>query len=453
MTSSSRYSTAKHFIMKKITRRNFVKHSAVAATAMAIPASSYSRIIGANERVNFAIAGLNSRGLAHILAASVVENAAVTAFCDVDPRVFDKSQRSLSQMDGGTAKTYIDIRKLLENKDIDALTIATPDHWHAPMAIMAMQAGKHVYLEKPCSHNPQEGEWLIEAQQKTGMVLQIGNQQRSAPTSMEARQDILDGKLGEVYHGKSWYANTRGPIGVGKKTLVPDWLDWELWQGPAPRREFKDNWVHYNWHWFWDWGTGEINNNGLHEMDICRWLMGVDYPVRVGSSGGRYHFDDDWEFYDTQIANFEFAEGKMITWEGRSCNGMSYFERGRGATVHGTEGSILIDRNGYFLYDLKGKLMKQVNERSYSATTDTMGIGALDRNHMVNFADAIRTGAKLYSPVEEAHKSTLMCHLGNIAQKFGRKLNIDTSNGKILNDEEAMTMWGREYEKGWEPKV
>ena len=439
--------------MKKITRRNFVKKSAVGATTMAFTASSYARILGANDRINIAVAGLNSRGKGHIRAVAPIKNVTIAAFCDVDKRVFEKRQKLLTELGGNNAKTYTDIRKLLESKEIDALTIATPDHWHTPMAIMAMQAGKDVYLEKPCSHNPKEGEWLIEAQHNTGKVLQIGNQQRSAPTSIEAMQDIREGIIGDVYFGKAWYSNNRGSIGTGEKAKVPDWLDWDLWQGPAPRKEFKDNWVHYNWHWFWHWGTGEINNNGLHELDICRWALGVDYPIKVTSSGGRFHFSDEWEFYDTQVASFEYEDGKMITWEGRSCNGMKHFDRGRGATIHGTDGSILLDRNVYNVYDNKGNLIKQVKERRHSATTDTVGIGGLDVYHMNNFINSIRNSEKLNSPVEEAHKSTLMCHLGNIAQKYERVLHTDSKNGAILNDKEAMSMWRREYANGWEPKI
>ena len=434
-------------------RRSFIKKAAIGATAMAFPAASYSRIIGSNERINIVVAGLNGRGQAHIIAAENIKNINIVALCDPDKRVFDKAQKLLSDNARTKAITYADIRKALENKDLDAVTIAAPDHWHTPMAIMAMQSDKHVYLEKPCSHNPQEGEWLSEAQHKTGKVLQIGNQQRSAPTSMEAKKDILEGLIGEVYYGKAWYNNTRGTIGVGKKVPVPNELDWQLWQGPAPRREYHDNWVHYNWHWFWDWGTGEINNNGLHEIDICRWMLGTDFPTKVTSSGGRFQFKDDWEFYDTQVASFEFADGKMITWEGRSCNGFEQYERGRGATIHGSDGTILLDRNVYLAYDKDGKLLKQVNERSMSATTNTLGVGELDIYHFENFANSIRQGQPLNSPVNEAHKSTLMCHLGNIAQKYGRTLLTDPKNGKILNDQEAMSMWGREYENGWRPKI
>lgn len=440
--------------MKNINRRKFIKNtSTIGASAFAFPAISYSRILGANERINTAVAGLNSRGLAHVIAIGDIKDLNVTAFCDPDSRVFSRAQKTLDEYGGGKAETYADVRKLLENKNIDTITIATPDHWHAPMSIMAMQAGKHVYVEKPVSHNPQEGEWLLEVQKKTGKVLQIGSQQRSAPTSMEAKQDIVEGIIGDVYYGKAWYNNTRGSIGIGKKAAVPKELNWDIWQGPAPRKEYMDNWVHYNWHWFWNWGTGEINNNGLHEIDICRWMLDLKYPNKVTSSGGRFHFNDDWEFYDTQIANYEYNDGKMITWEGRSCNGMHQYERGRGVTIHGTEGSILLDRNTYKAYSHDGKLLKQVNERTGSATTNTMGVGGLDIYHFQNFADAINKGTQLNAPINEAHISTTMCHLGNIAQKYGRVLKFNPNNGSVLNDNEAMSMWKREYEKGWEPKV
>ena len=434
----------------RMKRRSFLKNTGLASATLFVPAKSYARILGANERVNVAVAGIRSRGQAHLLAALEVNNVEVTALCDVDSRTFARNQELLKNAGRDAAKTYADVRRLLENRDIDVLTCATPDHWHAPMGILAMEAGKHAYLEKPCSHNPAEGEMLVATAKKTGKVLQIGNQQRSAPTSIEAVRDIKAGIIGEAYYGKAWYSNTRGPIGKSTEVPVPEWLDWELWQGPAPRRTYTDNYVHYNWHWFWHYGTGEINNNGLHEMDICRWALGVDLPTRVTSAGGRYHFDDDWEFYDTQVASFEFADQKSLTWEGRSCSGMLHHDRGRGATIHGTEGSILLDRNAYFVYDLQRNLIKQVNERSFSATTDTQGIGGLDVYHMRNFINAIRSGEALNSPIEEAHKSTLLCHLGNMAQRFGGSLDVDPSTGKPKS-KDAMQLWAREYEPGWAP--
>lgn len=440
--------------MKK-TRRTFLKTSALVAGSLSIPlsAKSYSRIIGANDRINYAVAGLNGRGRAHIYAAnSFPKTMHLHALCDVDNRTFGKVAKEFPDQVSSSTINQADIRKILEDKDLDVLTIATPDHWHAPMAIMAMNAGKNVYLEKPCSHNPEEGEWLIAVQKKTGKVLQIGNQQRSAPTSISVVDDIKDGIIGEAYYGKCWYANTRGPIGIGKTAKVPDWLDWDLWQGPAPRKEYKDNWVHYNWHWFWNWGTGEINNNGMHELDICRWALGVDLPNEVSSSGGRYSFKDDWEFYDTQVASFQFPENKMITWEGRSCTGYAFYDRGRGSTIHGTAGTVLLDRDGYTVYDLKNKVIKIEKERSASAALNTVGIGGLDNLHMLNFINAIQKGEKLHSPIEDAHKSTLLCHLGNMSQHFNKTLKIDTQTGKPL-DKDVQTMWGRSYEDGWKPKV
>jgi predicted dehydrogenase len=240
---------------------------------------------------------------------------------------------------------------------------------------------------------------------------------------------------------------------MGQRAPVPDWLNWELWQGPAPRREYQDIWVHYNWHWYWNWGTGEINNNGTHEIDICRWALGVKYPIMVNSAGGRYHYNDDWEFYDTQIANYQYEDGKMITWEGRSCNPFRFHNRGRGATIHGTEGTILLDRNNYIAWDLDNNEIKHMEEGEESATMDTTGMGSLDVKHMTNMLNTIRDGAEQHSPIDEGAISNDLCHLGNISQEMGRALHIDPKTGKIMGDGQAMQMWGRTYEPGWEPTV
>ena len=440
---------------KKFNRRDFIMKSSAGAIGLSVAttARSYANILGANDRMNFATIGVHGRGKALIMAAAAQKNAAMTAICDVDSREADITGNFVQKRFDKKPDFYTDIRKLLEDKNIDALLIATPDHWHAPMTLMGVQADKHVYVEKPCSHNPREGELLVEARQKYGKVIQMGNQQRSAPISIQAVKDIREGMIGEVYYGKAWYANDRKTIGVGKTSEVPSWLDWELWQGPAPHTKYKDNYVHYNWHWFRNWGTGEICNNGAHEIDVCRWALGVGYPKYVASSGGRYHFKDDWEFYDTQVANYEFEGGKMITWEGRSCNGLKHYERGRGSTIHGTNGTILLDRNKYIAYDKQGKVIKEIEEKEKSATLDTTGAGVLDVLHVKNFIGAIKDGETQNSPIKEGHISTLLCHLGNISQKVGRKLELDVSNGHILNDEEAMKEWGREYEQGWDMKV
>lgn len=436
-------------------RREFIKKAALGTVGLSftMSAKSYASILGANDRINFAVVGANSRGRAHISAIAKVKNASLGYLCDVDTRVFDAAGAHIETALGKKAKNEKDFRKLVEYKDIDAITIATPEHWHAPMGIMGANAGKHIYVEKPCSHNPNETKMLVASQKKNNIVMQMGNQQRSGKASIQAINDIREGVIGQVYMGKAWYSNARKSIGVGKPAPVPDWLDWELWQGPAPRKPYKDNVVHYNWHWFRHWGTGELHNNGTHEIDICRWALGVDYPNRVTSAGGRYHFQDDWEFYDTQVVNYEFEGGKLITWEGKSCNPFEFYNRGRGVTIHGTEGTILLDRNVYIVYNMAGEKVKEMKEGEVSATTDTQGEGILDVYHFNNFADAIREGKQLNAPIADASISTQLCHFGNISQETGRAISIDTVKGTIVNDKQALSSWSREYEKGWEPVV
>ena len=442
---------------RKQTRKEFIKTAATGVAGLAItsvlPISSFANVLGANETLNVAVMGTNSRGGYLAIKFAEAENTKVTYICDVDQRAIDKSILSIYEKYGYKPKGEVDIRKVLENKDVDIFVIAAPDHWHAPASIMALQAGKHVYVEKPCSHNPREGELLVEAQKKYGKLVQMGNQQRSSYESIEAVKLIQEGIIGNAYYGKAWYANTRGSIGIGEPATVPEWLNWDLFQGPAPHQEFKDNIVHYNWHWFWNWGTGEILNNGTHEVDLCRWALGVDYPERVSSNGGRYCYKDDWEFYDTQIASYDFAGGKSINWEGRSCNGNLINGRGRGSAIYGTEGTAIIDRNGYEFYDKSNKLIKEAKAGTVNATMNIVGGGDLEKLHIGNFLDGIRLGKKLNSPITESNKSVTICQLGNISQKMGRSLETDTKTARILNDREAMKMWGRKYEKGWEVKV
>ena len=444
----------KKSIKKKSSRREFIKKSALgtAGLTFAFTAKSYGNILGSNERVNMAVAGLNGRGGGLTRTILKSNHGTVAYLCDVDRRAMEKVKKGVKEKSNQDPKLEKDFRKILEQKDVDALVIAAPDHWHTPMSIQALQAGKHVYVEKPCGHNGAEGEMLVAAQRKYGKVVQMGNQQRSAPTSIQAMKDIKEGIIGDVYYAKAWYANKRGGIGRGKAMPVPEWLDWELWQGPAPRVNFQDIFVHYNWHWFWNWGTGEVCNNGTHEIDICRWALGVDYPTKVSSTGGRFHYNDDWEFYDTQSVSFEFEGGKALNWEGRSCNNFKFWDRGRGSSIHGTKGTIVLDRNKYIVYDQDNKVIKEMDEKTMSATMNTVGEGGLDVYHMNNFTDVIREGVEQNSPILEGHKSVVLCHLGNIAQKVGRSLKTDPTNGHILKNRKAMKMWGREYEKGWNPK-
>lgn len=434
-------------------RKTFLKKSVLTGTAL-LSAPAILKA-GRNDQINFAVAGIRSRGRALCEAIHFSPNTKITWFCDVDDTIIEEHQKWHQETIGYVPKLEKDFRKLIEHPDIDVIAIATPEHWHAPMAIMAMEAGKHVYIEKPCSHNPHENELLVAAQKKYGKHCQMGNQQRSAVTSQKGIQEIHDGIIGEAYYGKAWYSNTRGSIGVGNEIPVPATLDWDLWQGPAPRRSYHDNVHPYNWHWFKDWGTGEIHNNGTHEIDICRWALNVKLPDRVTSSGGRYHFDDDWEFYDTQLAGFQFGSHKLINWEGKSCNGKTFYGRGRGAMIYGTKGSMLLDRGGIILYDLDGNIIKEEREPEKGATdtADTQGFDTLTVNHMTNMVEAIRNGEQLHAPIADASISTMLCHYGNIAQEVGGSIDIDTTSGKIVNNNEAQKYWKREYEQGWEPRI
>jgi predicted dehydrogenase len=438
------------------TRRGFLKGLALGSAGLAVAgmdARTYARILGANERVRFAIIGLHGRGYGHLDALAHCQNAAVTRVCDVDGRELDRFAAAAAQAFGKAPAAERDFRRILEAKDVDAVTIATPEHWHAPMAIAALQAGKHVYVEKPCSHNPREGELLVEAQKKYGRLVQMGNQQRSSGHTAEIVGKIRAGLIGRPYFGKAWYSNTRTAIGVGRVVPVPEALDWELWQGPAPRRPYKDNIHPYNWHWFWHWGTGETLNNGTHEVDVCRWALGVDYPDSVTASGGRYHFKDDWEFYDTLVTSFDYGD-RLITWEGMSCQGKQYYGRSRGVTIHGTEGTVLVDRDGYQVFSLDDKLLSEFDTRQKKASSrDLQSIDDMTARHFQNLIDGIRAGERLRAPVAEGNVSVTMLQLSNIAWKVGRTLHLDRTTGHIVGGDAAMALWGREYEKGWEPKV
>jgi len=447
--------------MKSSSRRDFIKKSVGISVAVAagnlIPeysALSYSRIKGANERIRVSVMGVNSRGAALAQSFASQDNCDVLHICDVDTRAIAKWIGELGKVRQIKVKDFRDFRKSLESKDIDALVIAAPDHWHAPASLLALQAGKHVYVEKPCSHNPAEGEMLVRAARQYGKSVQMGSQRRSYPNVITAVQELKNGIIGRAYFGRGWYTNTRGPIGVGKEAVVPEWLDWNLWQGPAPRKPYKDNVVHYNWHWFWHWGTGEALNNGTHMVDLMRWGLGVDYPFRISSNGGRYRYKDDWETPDTQVISMDFDDGVTMTWEGRSCNGQQILDTGAGAIFYGEKGSMFIDGNSYTIYDHGNNVVKEVkNEIKVDPLNLANPSGNLDVYHIQNFFDAISKGNRLNADIAEGHKSTLLVQLGNIAQRVGRSLNIDKETGHIKGDKEAMRMWSRTYEKGWEMKL
>lgn len=438
------------------TRRTFIKKTTMGGAVVTLgsiilPQMGYAKFFGANERLNIAVMGVRSRGKALTEGIHAYSDAKIIYNCDVDGRILKEHSEWCQENIGYIPKMEKDFRKILEDRDVDAVFIATPDHWHAPLAIMALQAGKHVYVEKPCSHNPYETELLIAAQKKYGKKVQMGNQARSSEQHKLAIKEIHEGIIGDVYKGETYYSNNRPTIGKGKVIEVPEALNWELWQGPAPREQYKDNIHPYHWHWFRKWGTGEVNNNGTHEIDVVRWALGVDYPKSVTSFGGKYTYDDDWEFPDNQEVIYQFENDKRIIYTGHSRG--EIVTEPPNAIVYGSKGAITFSKNDYKIFDLEGKPIQEEKEIDQMDSSDTVGGGSTTVSHVANFFDSIRKDVKLNSPIVEAGITTMLAHLGNIAHYVGHTINIDPSTGKIINDAEAMSYWKREYAPGWEPNV
>jgi predicted dehydrogenase len=429
-----------------ITRRGFLQRtSALTAGAAAWSvARSLRAAPGPNDKVRVAILGCNGRGMNHIAAYLSLPNAEIACICDVDSRALERGLNAVAKSQPKKPKGVKDLRRVLDDPDIDAVSIAMPDHWHAPAAIMACAAGKHVYVEKPGSHNGQESEWLVAAARKYRRQVQMGNQRRSWPWVREAIQALRDGELGQLYFARAWYTNHRASIGRGKLAPVPAWLDYSLWQGPAPEHPFQDNVIHYKWHWFWRWGTGELGNNGVHAIDLARWGLGVDLPRRVTCGGNRYHYHDDWETPDVYVATFDFGD-KGIVWEGQSCDPRGFEGEGFGVNFYGEKGSMTLGSSAK-IYDLKNKLAREIPGKIEGGLSS-------DAVHFANFLDGIREGKPLHSEIEDGQKSTLLCHLGNVAWRAGRTVNFDPSTRAITGDDAAAALWQREYREGWTPKV
>jgi predicted dehydrogenase len=439
-------------------RRKFIQNVAITGTSLLVgPGLAMGGIFkgSPNKKVVIGVMGVNSRGafLAQKLAA--LPDVEIGYICDVDSNAMAKCIADIAKITGKKPTGIADVRQLLEKKDLDALVIAAPDHWHAPATILACQAGKHVYVEKPCSHNPHEGEMAIAAAAKYNKLVQMGSQRRSFENVQKMVAELHAGVIGRAYFARGWYVNNRKSIGIGKVVPVPSHLNYDLWQGYAPRKQYKDNLIHYNWHWHWNWGTGEALNNGTHEIDVMRWGLGVDFPDKVTSSGGRFAFKDDWETPDTQTILANFPNNTALSWEGRSCNGYNSEGVGRGVVFYGDNGTIYYGGgDGYQVYDYNNKLVKEIKDAvAVDASNKVSPTEVLDRVHLQNFISAIQGKEKLNQTIINGHKSTVIPQLGNIAQRVGRVLNLDSANGHILQDKEAAKLWGREYQPGWNLKI
>ena len=438
-------------------RRAFVKGAVCASAAWAGAVRGFGQAAPA-QTVRVAVMGCHGKGRGFQLLKTLASlpGVEIATVCDVDARAQDEAAAEALARSGKTPKKATDIRRVLEDKDVDGIVCAAPDHWHAPAALMAMKAGKAIYVEKPCSHNPREGELLVEVASKSGAVFQMGNQRRSSEVYRSAIKEIRGGLIGEPRFARCWYATLRGPIGKGKPVGVPAWLNWDLWQGPAPRREFRDNYVPYTWHWFHHWGTGECGNNATHYVDVARWALGVGFPSRVTSAGGRLFYEgDDWEWFDTQAATFEFPGRKFMTWEGlSSVQERPYEGAATGCMVYGLEGAVLFTPdNVCTLFDKAGKKVRDwsAKDAAADATNRAHPTDLLDAAHLGNWVACIREKrTDTPSPAAEAHASTLLTHLANIAQRTGETVKVDPSTGRLAQGSAGAELWAREYEKGWE---
>ena len=418
-------------------RRQFLKTTAAGSGLAASVGFPSLHAADANKKIAVAVIGLG-RGHAHLNSYLAIPNVEIAYVCDVDSQRIDRALATVAKKQATKPQGVKDFRRILDDKSVDAVSIATPNFWHAPMTTLACAAGKHVYVEKPGSGTAREGELMVAAARKHNRVVQLGTQRRSMPGIIEGIEKLRAGVIGPVRFARCWYDNLRPSIGIGKVAPVPEWLDYNLWQGPLPERPYKDNLVHYNWHWMWHWGNGELGNNGPHAIDVARWGLGVDAPRRVTCNGGRYHHQDDQETPDTSVVAFDFGD-KGLTWENSSAQPRASEKNGF-VSFYGDGGTMAMSGNAWEVFDLKGKPVEK-------------GTGsASDVPHFTNFIEAIRIGEKLRAEIAVGQASTLLCHLGNLAYRTGHTLHLDPKTGKILNDPAATALWTREYRKGWEPK-
>jgi predicted dehydrogenase len=409
-----------------------------------------SALASPNDTVRVACVGFRGRGRDHIRAYSQMTNVEIAALCDIDESVLNAQAAAIEKSNGKRPGAYTDLRKLLEDKSIDAISIATPNHWHTLQTIWACQAGKDVYVEKPCSHDMFEARQIVAAAEKYGRMVQQGSQQRSI-IGPAVVQHIQDGLIGDVYMARGLCLNWRDTIGRKPVEPVPAGVNYDLWTGPAPMHPFTQNRFHYNWHWFWDYGNGDLGNQGIHQVDMARWGLGVKYPTKISAIGGHFMFDDDQETPNTLSATFEFGEGpskKMMEFEVR--HWISNHEAGIGEPRPGnTVGTTFYGSKGYL--SVAGE-----DTRRYSSwlgrqqtpgpgPTATEGIG----NHWANFIDAVRSRklSDLHAPIQEGAISTTLVHLANISYRLGRTLHFDAASYSCAGDAEANRMFKREYRK------
>ena len=413
-------------------RRYFLAAGAAALSRPAVAAPS--------DTVRVGMIGMGGRGTA-IMTSELknVPNVKLTHVCDVDQARLEKAQANADKAGFGKVRGSGDLRRVLEDKEVDAVIIATPDHWHAPATILACAAGKDVYVEKPVSHNLREGRLMVEAARKYNRVVQAGMQSRSRPSTIKAIEIAHSKQLGRVLMAKAWNSQQRDNIGQKTNGPAPPGVDYDTWVGPAEMVPFKENRFHYNWHWNWNFGTGDMGNDGAHQIDQARWALGTDLPKRVSGSGNKYYFQDDQETPDTMNMTFDYGD-KGLVWEMRIWHDYGLEGIDNGVAVYGTEGFLHIGswnrKWGYRLFDKAGKLVDAQQD-------------GLPDFHMQNFVDCVISRKRPNCDIEIGHISSAHCHLGNIVTRTGRNVAFNPANESIPNDAEANALLRRKYRTHW----
>ncbi len=436
-------------------RRHFLLGTAAAGGALRASAPG-----SANDRVRIACVGVRGQGNAHIQQYAQMPNVEIAALCDIDGNVLNRRCSDVEKLTHKRPAAFKDIRKLLEDKSIDAVSIATPNHHHTLQTIWACQAGKDVYCEKPCSHNMFEARQIVAAAKKYDRIVQHGANSRSGPAIQEAVKQMREGLIGDVYLGRGLCFKWRDTIGRALPAPVPAEVDYDLWLGPAPKTEFTKNRFHYNWHWFWDYGNGDLGNQGIHELDIARWGLGVTYPTKISTSGGHFMFDDDQETPNTLTVLYEFGdEAKKKILEFAVRHWMTNHEAGIGeegtnaqpgrSRIGNTVGNIFYGSKGYLSIDGYGRFQTVLGpfaegQDRYAQPGPAMNKGG---NNWANFIDAVRSRkhSDLNAPIEEGAISTTLVHLANISYRLGRALKFDANTYTCPGDEEATAMFTRQY--------
>jgi predicted dehydrogenase len=425
--------------MSEPTRRGFLKRAGLAVAAGSagfIPSGALAR--SANERIIVGVIGCGGRGV--LLGKTFDRQPDARVAYVGDP---DSKRAASAKQATGADHAVADMRRILDDKSVDAVVIATCDHWHAPAAILAAQAGKHVYVEKPCSHNLREGRMMIDAARSNNIVMQHGTQSRSSPERQMAIEMLREGVIGEVLIAKHVNSQKRANIGHHSPSTPPDHLDYDLWVGPAEWMPYRSNLVHYHWHWFYNFGTGDIGNDGVHGIDVARWGLGVDtHPSFVTGYGSKLFFDDDQEFPDTYTITFEYPGGgkigdrRLLLYEQRIWSPYRQDAEGNSIFFYGTEAMLRIGNDGISVFQ-QNKLIKK--ER----------IPGPDDAHQRDFLDAIKDRSrKPTAEIETGHLSSSLCHLGNIVARMRRAIVFDPGNERIVGDGKAAKLLGRKYREG-----